>query len=175
MLRRFGRYSPPLRQGGLHYDLPWPFARVEPRAAASVRTRPWVCPPTRGRPDSDQGPRRDWRGSACRSAHVRHRSAKPSTSPRQEHPQPATHGAIRCGSPRPLVVRRDRSGSGLEAACGGRTDLPGGGLRRRLRATFGFGRVSADRARATAPRRRCRDWGVSIECRQSAMRHLPSK
>lgn len=38
VLRRFGRYSPPLRQGGLHYDLPWPFARVDRVPRQAVRT-----------------------------------------------------------------------------------------------------------------------------------------
>jgi modulator of FtsH protease HflK len=38
VLRRFGRHVPPARQGGLHYDLPWPFARVERVPRQSVRT-----------------------------------------------------------------------------------------------------------------------------------------
>jgi membrane protease subunit HflK len=38
VLRRFGRHSPPLRQGGLHYDLPWPFARVDRVPRQSIRT-----------------------------------------------------------------------------------------------------------------------------------------
>lgn len=38
VLRRFGRHVPPARQGGLHYDLPWPFARVDRVPRQSVRT-----------------------------------------------------------------------------------------------------------------------------------------